>query len=243
MSGYPGGGGGGFGQSMPGDGGQQGMGGGQQGMGGTAGMGGQQGMMMQSQKVMGGQQGMGGPPSADPPIRYEIERGTPTVTMACFVVQVLVSVNCLVCFFYLTDIVMAPVHYLLNAFCFCFGVIGICIENTYPALQKGAVITALNFLHEYAYMLMVLKGRGMFYIFMATMFLVHMHPVTIIIGLLLAASGGATIAQAFKYDPTRGKQGYPGQGGPQYAPVNQNQGQWQPPRGPGYQGQQQQGRY
>ncbi|EER05505.1 hypothetical protein Pmar_PMAR011530 [Perkinsus marinus ATCC 50983] len=85
-----------------------------------------------------------------------------------------------------SEVLHRPVIYLLNLYQILFGVITCLLEADPKYLHKYGVQERI---HEYAYFLTQLWGRGLFYLFQGSIALMHLTILYIIVGLYMAVIG------------------------------------------------------
>ncbi|KAF4733326.1 hypothetical protein FOZ62_026877 [Perkinsus olseni] len=89
----------------------------------------------------------------------------------------------------------APVIYLLNAYQTVFGVVTCLLEADPKYLHKYEVQQKI---HEYAHFLTQLWGRGFFYVFQASIALMHLTFLYVVVGVYMGMLGLLSISLYFK---------------------------------------------
>merc|ERR1719152_905673 len=98
----------------------------------------------------------------------------------------------------LGDIVFSPIHYVINVYLLFFAAVGCILEGPEATIEKFPVVQkAQGFVHEFAKFLTELWGRGVFYVFQASLAMCHTNILFFIIGLYMLVIGGLTIMSQF----------------------------------------------
>merc|ERR1712216_956067 len=97
------------------------------------------------------------------------------------------------------------IQWLLNVYQFIFACVGICLEGRDTWIEQVPQWQlAQEYIFKYAKFLVELWGRGVFYVFMATIQLHHYpDPFFTVTGVFMLVVGGLTVSMHFQPDVTK----------------------------------------
>jgi len=133
-----------------------------------------------------------------------IEKGNDGMAVLAFIGQLLIVVAAVVGCLSVGDLLFNPIHYCLTVYLLIFALTGMLLEGPQDKIEKvPQFLKAQELIFEYAKFLTELLGRGIFYVFEASLLFCHNSPIYWIVGLYMTIVGGLTIGMFFSPEKTK----------------------------------------
>merc|ERR1719253_561178 len=133
-----------------------------------------------------------------------IEKGNDGLSILALIMEIVITVSAIIGMLSVGDIVFSPIHYVINVYLLFFAAVGCILEGPESTIEKFPVLQkAQGFVFEFAKFLTELWGRGVFYVFQASLAMCHTNPLFFIVGLLMFLVGVLTIMSQFAPENTK----------------------------------------
>jgi len=134
-----------------------------------------------------------------------IEKGNDGLAILAFLGNLALAVSSVIGCLNVADIILgSPIHYALNAYLLVFSTVGMVLEAQESWIEKSSHLQrAQTLIFEYAKFLTELWGRGLYYIFLASLSMAHTHIMYIVLGLYMLVCGGLTVSMHFSPETTK----------------------------------------
>jgi hypothetical protein len=127
-----------------------------------------------------------------------VQKGADALAILAFLSNGLVMVCAIIGMLGLGDILFSPIHYVVNVYQVFFALCGCALESQDKWVQQvHQLAEAQKYIFTYAKFLTKLWGRGVFYVFEASLAILHENTLYKVVGALMLAVGTVTVVSEF----------------------------------------------
>lgn len=127
-----------------------------------------------------------------------VQKGNDALAILAFLANLLVVVCAIIGMLSIGGIIFSPIHYIVNIYQVFFAVCGCALESQDRWVQQVEQLAqAQQYIFTYAKFLTKLWGRGILYVFEASLAMTHESIVYDVVGFIMLAVGVVTIVSEF----------------------------------------------
>jgi hypothetical protein len=127
-----------------------------------------------------------------------VQKGADALAILSFLANLLVVICAFIGMFQLMDIVFSPIHYIVNIYQVGFAVVGCALESQDKWVEQVQQLAeAQKYIFQYAKFLTKLWGRGILYIFEASLAMTHENVMYDVVGAVMLVVGVVTVVSHF----------------------------------------------
>jgi hypothetical protein len=127
-----------------------------------------------------------------------VQKGADALAILSFIANLLVVVCALIGMLSIGGIIFGPIHYIVNIYQVFFALVGCALESQDSWVEKVEQLALFQkYIFQYAKFLTKLWGRGILYIFEASLAMTHANLVYEVVGAVMLVVGVVNVVSEF----------------------------------------------